>query len=147
MSSNSVGFRNDSGFAKPRNGAGFARAAGNGHRAPIDQDGNRLFEAGFMYPLKDPEKYDDEFVTGYRFAAIDAGADPGVCWMHDCWIVDENGNRHPGMTEYGAPVRRDDLEMDAGRPNPMDPPRASARANATRYLEAREFPMGLVRPR
>jgi hypothetical protein len=86
---------------------------------PISQDGSILFEAGFMYPLKDPERYDDEeYGAGYAFAMIDADASPGTCWMHDAWIVNAKGEKHPGYEESPIPVRREDVDMMAGRPAP-----------------------------
>jgi hypothetical protein len=87
-------------------------------KPPIDQNGSPLFEAGLMYPLNDPTRYDDEYGEGYGFAAIDEDAIPGECWVHDCWIVNARGEKHPGLNECPVPIRRDAVDMNRGRPNP-----------------------------
>jgi hypothetical protein len=83
-------------------------------RPPIDQHGNIVFQAGYAYPLNDPERYDEDGVSGFRYALIDPDADPGECHTHDAWIVNENATVHPGYAQSPIPVRRQDLDMNAG---------------------------------
>lgn len=83
-------------------------------RPPIDQHGNIVFQAGYAYPLNDTERYDEDGVSGFRYALIDPNADPGECHTHDAWIVNENAEIHPGYAQSPIPVRRQDLNMNAG---------------------------------
>jgi hypothetical protein len=73
-----------------------------------------FFLAGYIYPLKDPQRYDDDYGRGYYFAAIDAGATPLSCRIHDVWIVNEFGERHPGYNISPVPIRIDDVHMEQG---------------------------------
>lgn len=80
------------------------------------------FQAGYIYPLVDAESYDDDYGTGFGFVAIAHDAEPGECYIHDAWIVDENGNVHPGYDANPVPVRLQDVIEDQGRPNPAPLP-------------------------
>jgi hypothetical protein len=72
------------------------------------------FEVGYAYPLMDPESYDDEYGTGYTFALVaEEEFVPEGCYMIDCWIVNERGEKHPGIDSCPVPVLIGDV--DAGK--------------------------------
>jgi len=77
--------------------------------------GTLFFQAGYIYPLKDPASYDDH-AAGYGFAAISRSAHPGTSPSHDAWIVNERGDVHPGFSSSPVPVRRDDVYIEKGQP-------------------------------
>ena len=74
---------------------------------------------GYVYPLCDPESFDDEDeqLVGYRFAVVprDAGVTDKT-WLADMWIVNESGEVHPGMNANPVPVRKDAVQLGQGRP-------------------------------
>lgn len=75
------------------------------------------FRAGFVYPLKDPAMFADDYGTGYAFAYIPSDAEPSPqCWLHDMWIVNEAGEHHPGKDVCPVPVRRDAVHITKGVP-------------------------------
>lgn len=65
------------------------------------------FRSDTLYALLDPERYDDDFGTGYGHALSTSDVDG--CFIADCWIVDAEGNRHPGYDESPVPMRISDL--------------------------------------
>lgn len=65
------------------------------------------FRSDTLYALLDPESYDDEFGTGFGHALSTPDVDG--CLIADCWIVDAEGNRHPGYDESPVPMRISDL--------------------------------------
>ena len=67
------------------------------------------FKAGATYPLKDPERYDDEYGEGYGYAQAYGQCD-GMT-ISDCWIVNKEGDIHPGMDESPVPVCINDLDI------------------------------------
>lgn len=69
------------------------------------------FQTGVTYPLKDPESYDDEYGQGYAYAQSYGNCDGMI--ITDCWIVDKDGNIHPGMDESPVPVHIDDVDTEA----------------------------------
>lgn len=74
------------------------------------------FQPGYIYPLKDPARFDDEFGRGYDHASIaDYGPISPDCWMHDAWIVTAAGNVHPGLNASPVPIRLEDVDEAAGR--------------------------------
>lgn len=75
------------------------------------------FETATTYPLVDPERYDDEYGEGYAFARV-AGDMMGLeMTIVDCWIVDAEGTRHPGIDSCPVPVRIQDVDVDRARPS------------------------------
>jgi hypothetical protein len=75
------------------------------------------FQAGFIYPLIDPEHYDDDdHGSGYDHVAIDHDANPGDCYIHDAWVVNSVGEVHPGYNACPIPIRREDVDIARGRP-------------------------------
>src|SRR3546814_7962715 len=54
------------------------------------------FLAGFIYPLVDADRFDDDFGEGYDHIMIPHDASPGDCYIHDAWIVNAEGKVHPG---------------------------------------------------
>jgi hypothetical protein len=77
---------------------------------------SKYFKAGYIYPLLDPERYDDEdFGTGFGHVLIPAGSDPGTCFIVDAWIVNERGEQHPGMDACPVPVHLEDVDLTKGR--------------------------------
>lgn len=65
------------------------------------------FQADTMYRLADPERYDDEYGTGFDHALSVSGSDG--CIIADCWIVNAAGERHPGYCESPMPQNIDAL--------------------------------------
>lgn len=84
-----------------------------------------VFQAGFIYPLKDKERYDDDLGTGYDHVAVPHDADDFVerCSLLDCWIVNKDGEVHPGYDANPVPIQREDVEIDEGVRNPKDLPK------------------------
>lgn len=76
-----------------------------------------MFQPGFIYPLKDATRYDDELGTGFDHIAIAHDAD-GIerCFILDAWIADREGNVHPGYGANPVPIRIDDVAVERGRP-------------------------------
>lgn len=70
-------------------------------------------KGGMIYPLKDPENYDDHLGSGFTHALPAHGPDEDY-YIADCWIVDAEGNQHPGLFDCPVPVRGEDLEIDSG---------------------------------
>lgn len=69
------------------------------------------FVSGTAYPLRDPTHYDDEdFGEGYGLALAADGTDG--CVIADCWIVNRQGEIHPGYRESPVPVRYQDVVDD-----------------------------------
>lgn len=69
------------------------------------------FKQNYIYPLKDPERYNDDFGYEYDHALLaDYGPIAPDCWVHDAWIVKANGEVHPGLSESPVPVRLEDVE-------------------------------------
>lgn len=83
--------------------------------SPDPDDSHIPFQAGYIYPLREPDSYDDEYGEGYAYMAIPHDREPGDCYMVDAWIVNERGHPHPGYGDCPVPVRRDDLVMAKGR--------------------------------
>jgi hypothetical protein len=88
--------------------------------------------AGWIYPLADPDRYwdeDDADTYGidpdkrYSYARVSTDADPGECYIHDVWIVDDEGRIHPGYDSCPVPVRTDDLVLSRGRPMAGETPK------------------------
>lgn len=73
------------------------------------------FRAGHIYPLNDPEHYNDDFGVGYDHAMIAHDAVPGDCYIHDAWIVNSAGQTHPGFDACPIPIRQEDVKMARGR--------------------------------
>lgn len=75
------------------------------------------FQQNYIYPLKDADRFDDEFGEGFDHALLaDRGPiAPGV-WVHDSWIVKANGKVHPGLSESPVPIRLEDVDETLGRP-------------------------------
>lgn len=74
------------------------------------------FQAGFMYPLKDPSYFDDDLGSGYSLVAVPKEYDPGPCWMIDIWPVNQAGEVHPGYAASPVPIRADDVVLTGARP-------------------------------
>lgn len=88
--------------------------------------------AGWIYPLADPDRYWDEDAAGtygldpekrYSYARVATDADPGDWYIHDVWIVDDEGHIHPGYDSCPVPVRIDDLVIARGRPMAGETPK------------------------
>lgn len=74
------------------------------------------FHQNYIYPLKNADRFDDEFGEGYDHALLaDRGAVPPDCWVHDAWIVKANGEVHPGLCESPVPIRLEDVYEVNGR--------------------------------
>jgi len=73
------------------------------------------FQSGHAYPLVDPAHFDDDFGQGYAYALV-ASDDPvsSQCWMVDCWIVNADGEKHPGYDQNPVPVRKQDVDLSQG---------------------------------
>jgi hypothetical protein len=76
---------------------------------------NATFSRDTIYPLNDPTFYDNKFCTGYGYALV-ADNDPGACWRVDCWIVNEQGDKHPDIDMAPSPIEIDDIDIEQGRP-------------------------------
>ena len=71
------------------------------------------FKSNTVYALQDPERYDDEEGQGYDRVET-YGACDGM-FITDCWIVNADGEIHPGYAECPVPVRYDDVKPDGLR--------------------------------
>jgi hypothetical protein len=68
------------------------------------------FQANRIYPLRDPQRFDDEYGEGYAFVKVaDYG---GGCLMSDCWVINAKGEGHPGLESSPVPVRYVDVVDD-----------------------------------
>jgi len=94
-----------------------------GHDGVVEEATPRL-RAGWIYPLADPDRYWDEDDAEtydidprkrFSYARVATDADPGDCYIHDVWIVDDEGHMHPGYDSCPVPVRTDDLVLSRGR--------------------------------
>ena len=74
------------------------------------------FTAGYIYPLQNPTRFDDELGEGYDHVAVPEDMDPGTCSMIDMWPVNSVGEVHPGYDACPVPVRAEDVDMEKGRP-------------------------------
>src|SRR5690606_23874257 len=75
------------------------------------------FKPGCIYPLKHPERFDDEaYGVGYDHVAVPEGCDPGDCYIIDMWPVNAKGEVHPGYNASPVPVRAADVDLANGRP-------------------------------
>lgn len=73
-----------------------------------------MLKTATTYPLKDPQRYDDEYGEGFAYAAVADETPPDGCWMADCWIVDKHGAVHPGYDQNPVPIRSEDLKTEEG---------------------------------
>lgn len=74
------------------------------------------FQEGFIYPLTTAGRYDDEFGCRYDYALLaDRGAVQSDCWVHDAWIVNADGEVHPGLSAAPVPVRLEHVREGLGR--------------------------------
>src|SRR3546814_14858836 len=91
------------------------------------------FLAGFIYPLVDADRFDDDFGEGYDHIMIPHDASPGDCYIHDAWIVNAEGKVHPGYEANPHPFRLDCVVIGKGRPLSVDLPHTrSIRSEARR---------------
>ncbi len=74
---------------------------------------SETFKAGYRYPLEDPERYDDEYGTGYGYALC-ADEHPEGTWTTDCWIVNAAGEQHPGLNASPVPVHVNGVKLEQG---------------------------------
>lgn len=74
------------------------------------------FKSGTSYALKNPTAYDDEFGEGYGRAETYGHIDCEGMFIVDCWIVNDAGEVHPGMSESPVPVRFDDVIPESAQP-------------------------------
>lgn len=75
------------------------------------------FQQNCIYPLKHPDRYDDEFGEGYDHALVaNYGPIAQDIRIHDAWIVKAEGELHPGLNRSPIPVRLEDVEQAQGRP-------------------------------
>lgn len=67
------------------------------------------FQPGVRRRLRDAQRFDDSLGNGFAYAvhATHGPIAPDV-WVHGCWIVDEEGRRHPGLVTP-VPIRLRDL--------------------------------------
>lgn len=79
---------------------------------------------GWIYPLNDPDRYwdeDDAETYGidpdkrYSYVRIPTGSDPGTPYVLDVWIVDDEGNTHPGHDACPIPILVEDFSIEMGR--------------------------------
>lgn len=80
-------------------------------------NGTLGFTEGWRYPLVDSTQYDDSFGSGYSWALIPEGAGPEArdCYVHDAWIINEQGEIHPGLSAAPVPVHVDDVDFEQGK--------------------------------
>lgn len=83
--------------------------------AAVDHSGSGPLP-GFAYPLLDPERYDDEFGTGYDHVALPEGEEAGPFSLRDMWPVTAEGAVHPGYANCPIPVLKSDFDLTRGRP-------------------------------
>jgi hypothetical protein len=76
------------------------------------------FVTGTTYPLVDADAFDDEYGEGYGYARVAGDLHGLPMTMVDCWIVDREGVRHPGVDQCPVPVRLQDVVIDAAFPSP-----------------------------
>jgi hypothetical protein len=76
----------------------------------------KTFETGMSYQLKYPTSYDDEFGEGYTRVETYGKIECEGMYIVDCWVVNEQGEIHPGMTESPVPVNFNDVIAESARP-------------------------------
>lgn len=69
------------------------------------------------YKLADPDRYDDEFGTGFDHAEVYGQITCEGMFICDCWITNAAGEVHPGLAESPVPVRIDDVIPDTAEPS------------------------------
>ena len=75
-----------------------------------------VFQKDRLYRLKDPATYDDEYGQGYCLCRPVGGEYP----ITDCWIVNADGEVHPGLCNSPVPVRIEDVypaDLNIGAPS------------------------------
>ena len=90
------------------------------------------FKPGFIYPLKDPQRFDDEYGEGFDHVAVPEGMDPLNCTIIDMWPVNAEGQVHPGYDAAPVPIRAEDVELARGRPIETSLPRPKSAFDAFR---------------
>jgi hypothetical protein len=68
------------------------------------------FKTGTTYPLVEQDRFDDDYGEGYGFARVAGDLHDLPMTMVDCWIVNREGDRHPGYDECPVPVRIQDVD-------------------------------------
>ncbi len=69
-----------------------------------------IFKGGNIYRLKDTTNYDDDHGQGYD--CVETFSPEDGYFVRDCWIVNEQGEVHPGYDAEPVPVRFCDVEPD-----------------------------------
>jgi len=73
------------------------------------------FRAGWIYPLLETDRFDDDFGTGFDHAAIPADYDPQTVSICDAWICNAKGEVHPGYNSNPVPISIEGIDVDKGR--------------------------------
>lgn len=73
-----------------------------------------MFRTGQSYALRDADRYDDEHGIGY--GRVETYGECEGMYITDCWVVNEEGEIHPGYSESPIPVRFDDVDPSTARP-------------------------------
>jgi hypothetical protein len=74
------------------------------------------FQPDYIYPLREPTRFDDDMGTGYDHALLaDYGPIAPECYVHDAWIVTARGEVHPGYARGPVPIRLVDVDETQGR--------------------------------
>ena len=73
------------------------------------------FKTSTVYRLKDPEHFDDED-HGVGFDHIETYGECDGMFITDCWVVNAEGEVHPGYESSPVPVRFDDVEAETDLP-------------------------------
>lgn len=77
------------------------------------------FETGTTYPLVEPDSFDDDCGEGYGFARVAGDLHDLPMTMVDCWIVNQEGDRHPGYDQCPVPVRIQDVDTASAFASPV----------------------------
>lgn len=85
--------------------------------APATPGAHLGLVAGFRYPLKTPDYYDDEWGSGYQFADVPGDVAGGPYRVADAWITNEHGEVHPGYSSNPVAILADDVDLDKPEPS------------------------------
>jgi hypothetical protein len=74
------------------------------------------FQAGWCYPLLEKGLHDDDFGAGFDFVAVPHDTDVPGLHIQDCWLVNAQGEVHPGYGSNPIPISIAAVDIAAGKP-------------------------------
>ena len=84
-----------------------------------------MFKSAKIYKLINGDHYDDEYGEG--FDHVETYGDSDGSYITDCWVVNSDGDVHPGYENSPVPIRFDRVEpKPVGNAKNRDRERSSA---------------------